>query len=71
MLIGKLVDLFADETHFEIQRELTYIFAYLAHFAEKYEAFTLLASENLLHICYQHLCREDNDLSTVTLYLLK
>jgi hypothetical protein len=29
-----------------------------------------LAHENVLEICYRHLCIEDNDLSSVTLFLL-
>jgi hypothetical protein len=70
MVMAKLVDLFTSEGSLEIQRELTHIFGDLAHFAEKYEAFTLLANENVLHICYEHLCRDDNDLSSVTLFLL-
>lgn len=63
MLMAKLVDLFTYENALEIQKELTYIFANLAHYAEKIDAYTLLAHENVLEICYSHLCKDENDLS--------
>jgi hypothetical protein len=70
MVMTKLVELFETEGGLEIQRELTHVFASLAHYAERYEAFTLLASERVLEICYRQLSRDDNDLSAITLFLL-
>lgn len=71
MIISKLVQLLASEAVLIIKKQLTYIFAYIAHFADKIEALRLLGHENVLQICYAQLNEEDVDLNIITLRLIK
>jgi hypothetical protein len=70
-IIAKLVELFGGEAVLSIKKELSYLFAYLAHYADRSQALQLLSHPNVLEICYGQLCEEDTDLNLVTLLLLK
>ncbi len=47
-LMAKLVDLFAYEALLHIKRELTFLFSYLAYYADQQQALELLAHPHLL-----------------------
>lgn len=70
LIRGRLMDLLLAHKPLPVKKEVIHIFNYLAHYANKVEAFQFLVSEQLLHICHSYLLLEDVEVNIVSLHLV-